>query len=299
MVVLQKQVERSCVNDEMKVLLDRFEASEKALAAKSRELKDAFCAHNNEKDCMMEEIETLRKKVQELDTTASRNDSQEYHSIKQENTELKSELQSFQAQLEAAKQRIIDRDNESMHMEETIAELSEKLKEARQRAKKAEGAALKKQNSVDNEFRQMDDTVGGSRVAKFFNSELYFGTVTSLNIFYRIAYDDGDEEDLDEEDVHRALNLYATNKKDAVDLINNHPISENQNVWVRIGKHEHPATVMSIGNQIATVKWSATNKLDEVDLHAIAPMFVDDSRSPGHSRRSMRTRRQTKRYLSD
>ena len=109
MVELQKQVERSCVNyDEMEVLLDRFEASEKALAAKSKELEDAFCVYDNEKECMMEEIEVLRKQSKELEAAASQNNSQEYQSIIKENSELKSELRHFQTQLQSAKQSIVD-----------------------------------------------------------------------------------------------------------------------------------------------------------------------------------------------
>ena len=89
----------------------------------------------------------------------------------------------------------------------------------------------------------------------------------------------------------------AANKDNTVDLTNNHPISEKQHVWVKIGKHEHPATVVSIDNQIATIKWSATNKQDEVDLHTIAPMFDSPGLSSRIRRTSRRTSRQTNKFL--
>eukprot|EP00956_Cyclotella_meneghiniana_P026276 scaffold56361_cov71-Cyclotella_meneghiniana.AAC.5 len=57
---------------------------------------------------------------------------------------------------------------------------------------------------------KLDQNYVGSRVAKYFKTELYFGTVSINNDYYHVVYDDGDEEDLDEEDFHKALELYQT-----------------------------------------------------------------------------------------
>ena len=57
---------------------------------------------------------------------------------------------------------------------------------------------------------KLDHKYVGCRVAKYFKTELYFGTISIYNDYYRVVYDDGDEEDLDEEDLHEALELYQT-----------------------------------------------------------------------------------------
>ena len=41
-------------------------------------------------------------------------------------------------------------------------------------------------------------------------NEVHFGTVTSVDGFYRIVYDDGDEEDMDQKGLQKALALYKS-----------------------------------------------------------------------------------------
>lgn len=47
------------------------------------------------------------------------------------------------------------------------------------------------------------------RVAKYFGSEAYEGTVKDYNDgFFQIVYDDGDEEDQDMKELEQAIELY-------------------------------------------------------------------------------------------
>lgn len=58
----------------------------------------------------------------------------------------------------------------------------------------------------------MDNKYINLRVAKYFSKlgEVHFGTVTSFDGFYHVVYDDGDEEDMDERYLQKALALYKS-----------------------------------------------------------------------------------------
>ncbi|KAL7486084.1 hypothetical protein ACHAW6_011682 [Cyclotella cf. meneghiniana] len=49
----------------------------------------------------------------------------------------------------------------------------------------------------------------GSRVAKYFGTQLFLGTITSCDIYYHVLYDDEDEEDFDGEELREGLELYG------------------------------------------------------------------------------------------
>lgn len=54
----------------------------------------------------------------------------------------------------------------------------------------------------------------GNKVAKYFDADLFYGTVTSYTKsqggLWHVRYDDGDEEDLDRTEVSEAMKLFAT-----------------------------------------------------------------------------------------
>ena len=55
----------------------------------------------------------------------------------------------------------------------------------------------------------------GKKVAKMFENEIYFGTVTRYRPRFRfwvVEYDDGDDEEFDKNDLMNALNLYESNQ---------------------------------------------------------------------------------------
>jgi hypothetical protein len=52
------------------------------------------------------------------------------------------------------------------------------------------------------------------RVAKIFDGEVYFGTITAYDEFWKVDFDDGDAEDWEKKDLIRALKLYAKCRKD-------------------------------------------------------------------------------------
>ena len=52
------------------------------------------------------------------------------------------------------------------------------------------------------------------RIAKFFDKQLYFGTITNYNTqrkFWCINYDDGDYEEMEFKDLNSCLRLYDEN----------------------------------------------------------------------------------------
>ncbi|KAL3785916.1 hypothetical protein HJC23_008111 [Cyclotella cryptica] len=60
---------------------------------------------------------------------------------------------------------------------------------------------------------------------------------------------------------------------------NTHLLDEGQQVWVFMGKGRHSGVIMSIRrlDNKASVKWDSTNKVGEVDLDTVFPMFEYDS----------------------
>ena len=65
----------------------------------------------------------------------------------------------------------------------------------------------------------------GSRVAKLFGGEVFFGTINAVDVdddgqsLWTVVYDDGDREDFDKRDLTRAQNLYEQ-RKDLLILFN-------------------------------------------------------------------------------
>ena len=48
----------------------------------------------------------------------------------------------------------------------------------------------------------------GARIAKYFGTELYLGTVAFVDDYYHIVYDDGDEEDMTQDELIEVMKLY-------------------------------------------------------------------------------------------
>jgi chromosome segregation ATPase len=168
------QVNGSCVNnDEMQLLVVKLEDAEKklsnaqnALAIKSTALDDVVRMYECEKERMLEEIQYLRDRSNELEATASKSCESDYElqNVKEENSALKSEISFLKRQvvlankgsdevcllrmqLKSAKQTIDECDielkqkNDAVKYAETRShELRAKMERYEQRAKDAEKA---------------------------------------------------------------------------------------------------------------------------------------------------------------
>lgn len=72
---------------------------------------------------------------------------------------------------------------------------------------------------------------------------------------------------------------------------NTHTLQPGQNVWACMGKGKHPAIIKTIrkSEERATVKWTTSNTVGDVDLNILFPMYDDDesgeSKQPSYSRR--------------
>mmetsp|Transcript_11768 Transcript_11768/g.27266 ORF Transcript_11768/g.27266 Transcript_11768/m.27266 type:complete len:209 (-) Transcript_11768:317-943(-) len=59
-----------------------------------------------------------------------------------------------------------------------------------------------------------------SRVAKFFDGDVYFGTIVGTvedgDVYWQVRYDDGDREEFDKEDLDTALQVYERHKGEDV-----------------------------------------------------------------------------------
>ena len=182
---LQKQVQASCVDhDDMEELVEQLLAAQKALAnsksllaTKSKAFDDALSTHECESKRMNDEIELLRKRVAELEVSASQDDIYDIQYIKEENAALVSEvsylkrqavfkkqesddeLRLLRMQLQSAKQTIADSDNEMMMKEKLLKHNETESQDALRQLEKARQQvnAVRKENEAltkrDKELR--------------------------------------------------------------------------------------------------------------------------------------------------
>ena len=101
----------------------------------------------------------------------------------------------------------------------------------------------------------------------------------------------------DDEDAQPLIKLANEDDNEAKTAIES--IRENQHVFVRIGKTEHEAIIVSISYPKAMVKWLLTNAVQEVDISSIEPMpwTNDNAIGTNKARLSKRKRRQTNKYM--
>ncbi len=69
-----------------------------------------------------------------------------------------------------------------------------------------------------NTQTQESECVAGAQVAKMFNKDLFYGSVTEvwrngMKKLYHVVYNDGDQEDLDLSECRRSVLLFRNSKK--------------------------------------------------------------------------------------
>jgi hypothetical protein len=67
----------------------------------------------------------------------------------------------------------------------------------------------KKKKPIESEKDGIKTRFINKRVAKYFNGELFFGTVTEYDRYWRICYDDDDAEDMNKKELIQSLDLYS------------------------------------------------------------------------------------------
>ena len=97
--------------------------------------------------------------------------------------------------------------------------------------------------------------------------------------------------------------IVTTKMLDGATVITNwdcHLLTDNQNVWVRQGKGQHPAIILSIASDDkAIVRYTVSGAVLPVDLQSVFPMF-DDNDETGESKVSSfskRKRSRTNRFI--